>query len=230
MNFFNAIKLLFPFSRAFDLTFQNDKRRLIKAISILPEDIRKEMELVYFDLFPDTSRVPQLWERVFAVVFSEIVFEKKRDMLTVLWRVNKGGQSSFFLQNVLQKIEKNILVVENVPVGNPRQKNVVNVVVCGNKIACCGNIKAVCGYRIGDSGFVPTVLRNDVSEVYSVKNDSRFWVFCFFVCGAVFRNSKGDILYIKKIKIKKEFKSCVEYLILKIKPVHSVAVLFIEWV
>lgn len=229
-NFFDAVKLLFPRSRAFNFTIDSNKRKLIKAIAVLPEDIRREMEQVYFDMFPETSRCVDDWEKVFAVVFSSKELEKQRNVLAALWRINKGGQSAVFLESILQNIDKDILVVENVPISNPRQKNVVFVVVCKNKIMCCGNKKAVCGCRIGNGGFDPTVLRNDLSEVYSIKNDKKYWGFCFFVCKGVARNSSGEILYIEKLKLKKDFRKFVEYFILKIKPVHSVAVVFIEWI
>ncbi len=229
-GFFDVIKLLFPRSRAFNFTIGSNKRKLIKAIAVLPEDIRHEMEQVYFDMFPETSRYVDSWEKVFAVVFSSEELAKRRNILAALWRINKGGQSAAFLESVLQNIDENILVVENVPISNPRRKSVVFVAVCKNKIMCCGNKKALCGYRLGDEGFVPAVLRNDVSEVYSIKNDKKYWGFCFFICKRVARNTKGEILYIEKLKLKKDFKKFVEYFILKIKPVHSVAVVFIEWI
>lgn len=228
--FFDAIKLLFPRSRAFNFTIDSDKRKLIKAIAVLPEDIRHEMEQVYFDMFPETSRCIDDWGKVFAVVFSSKELEKQRNVLAALWRINKGGQSAVFLESMLRNIDADILVVENTPVSNPRQRSVTNVAVCGNKTLCCKNVKAVCGYRIGDEGFSPTVLRNDVSELYSIKNDPRFWVYCYFVCKSVVRNNKNEILYIEKLQIKKEFRNYIEYLILKIKPVHTVAVMFIEWI
>jgi len=53
-KFFEAIKQLFPRSRAFELFADNSKRKLIKGIAELPENIRREAELVYLDLFPDT--------------------------------------------------------------------------------------------------------------------------------------------------------------------------------
>lgn len=228
--FFDAIKLLFPRSRAFNFTIDSDKRKLIKAIAVLPEDIRHEMEQVYFDMFPETSRCIEDWEKVFAVVFSSKELEKQRNVLAALWRINKGGQSAVFLESMLTNIDANILVVENTPVSNPRQRSITNVAVCGNKTLCCKNVKAVCGYRVGDENFSPSVLRNDVSELYSIKNDPRFWVYCYFVCKRVVRNSKNEILYIEKLQIKKEFRNYIEYLILKIKPVHTVAVMFIEWI
>lgn len=229
-GFFDTIKLLFPRSRAFNFTIDSNKRKLIKAIAVLPEDIRHEMERVYFDMFPETSRCIEDWEKVFAVVFSSKELAKQRNVLAALWRINKGGQSAVFLESMLRNIDANILVVENTPVSNPRQRSITNVAVCGNKKLCCKNTKAVCGYRIGDEGFSPTILRNDVSELYSIKNDRRFWVYCYFICKSVVRNNKNEILYIEKLQIKKEFRNYIEYLILKIKPVHTVAVMFIEWV
>ena len=229
-GFFDAIKLLFPRSRAFNFTINSDKRKLIKAIAVLPEDIRHEMEQVYFDMFPETSRCIDDWEKVFAVVFSSKELEKQRSVIAALWRINKGGQSAIFLESMLRNIDVNILIVENAPVSNPRQRSVTNVAVCGNKTLCCKNVKAVCGYRIGDENFSPSILRNDVSELYSIKNDPRFWAYCYFICRRVVRNNKNEILYIEKLQIKKEFRNYIEYLILKIKPVHTVAVMFIEWV
>ena len=228
--FFDAIKLLFPRSRAFNLTIDSNKRKLIKAIAVLPEDIRHEMEQVYFDLFPETSRCIDDWEKVFAVVFSSKELAKQRSVIVALWRINKGGQSAVFLESMLRNIDANILVVENTPVSNPRQRSFTNVAVCGNKTLCCKNVKAVCGYRVGDEDFSPSILRNDVSELYSIKNDPRFWAYCYFVCRRVVRNNKNEILYVEKIQIKKEFRNYIEYLILKIKPVHTVAVMFIEWI
>ena len=209
--FFDAIKLLFPRSRAFNFTINSNKRKLIKAIAVLPEDIRHEMEQVYFDMFPETSRCIEDWEKVFAVVFSSKELAKQRNVLAALWRINKGGQSAVFLESMLRNIDANILVVENTPVSNPRQRSITNVAVCGNKTLCCKNVKAVCGYRVGDENFSPSILRNDVSELYSIKNDPRFWAYCYFICRRVVRNNKNEILYVEKIQIKKEGdKTCVK--------------------
>lgn len=229
-GFFDAITALFPRSHIFNFTIDSDKRKLIKAIAVLPEDIRREMEQVYFDLFPEASRCIDDWEKVFAVVFSSKELAKQRDVIAALWRINKGGQSAGFLESILRNIDADILVVENTPVSNPRQRSIANIAVCGNQILCCKNVKAVCGYRVGEDGFSPEILRNDVSELYSIKNDPRFWVYCYFVCKQVVRNSKNEILYIERLQIKQEFRNYIEYLILKIKPVHTVAVMFIEWI
>jgi hypothetical protein len=94
LKFFEAIKLLFPRSRASELFVDNDKRKMIKALSILPEDIRHEAELVYMDLFPDTTRFPEKWENTFAVYFAVKELPGRRNILESLWKINSGGQSA----------------------------------------------------------------------------------------------------------------------------------------
>jgi hypothetical protein len=229
LKYFEAIKNLFSRSRAFQLYIDNKKRKLIKGLSFLPENIRHEAELVYFDIFPDTTRFPEKWENVFGILFTEAELSKRRDILDSLWKINKGGQSWPFLQEILQKIDNNIHVFENIPLRNPRDSNIAYLSVCDNAIMVCDNRRAVCDYRIGDESFIPTVLINDISGVYSVPNDPKFWEMCFFVCKSVTRNSRNEILYIEKLRIEATWKNYIEYLILKIKPVQSTAILFVEW-
>lgn len=229
MKFFDAVKSLFSQSRAFELFVDNNKRKLIKGLSFLPERIRKEAELVYFDLFPDTTRVPEKWEKVFAIFFTEEEIAKRRDILDSLWKINNGGQNTEFLEEILQKIDGSIRVFENTPLRNPRDSNIAYFSVCDYKTMVCDNMYAVCDYKHGDENFLPIVLINDISSVYSVPNDPDYWEMCFFVCKSLIRNDKNEILYIERLVIDKIWKNYIEYLILKIKPVQSTAVLFIEW-
>jgi hypothetical protein len=227
---FDAVINLFPRSRAFQLFIDNKKRKLIKGLSSLGIDVRHEAELVYADLFPDTTRFPERWESVFAVLFKEDELEKRRDILDSLWKINKGGQSALFLEDMLRRINDDIRVIENIPVRNPRDSNVVQMMVCDAEIAVCGNEAAVCDYRIGDETFIPTTLQNDISGLYSIPNDSRFWEFCVFVCKSVVRNSRNQIMYIEWLEIPQRWQNFIEYLILKLKPVEETAVMFIKWI
>jgi hypothetical protein len=225
------MKSLFHISRAFRLFVYNNKRKLIKGLSKLPENVRHEAELVYMDLFPDTTRFPERWEKVYSVIFTEHELSKRREILDSLWKINMhSGQSASFLEEILQKIHKDIKIVENVPMGNPRDSNAIVISVCNAKAMVCGNKLAVCGYRIGDKDFIPTVLQNDVSGIYSIPDVPAFWGLCFYVCGSVVQNKNNKILYVQKIRIDRVWKNYTEYLILKIKPVHTTAVMFIEWV
>ena len=227
---FDAIKNLFPLSKAFQFFVNNDKRKLVKGLSHLPENIREELELVYGDLFPDTTRFPEKWESVFAILFKEDELEKRRDILDSLWKINQGGQSALFLQDMLQKIDDRILVLENIPVRNPRDSNVVQMMVCDAEIAVCDYERAVCDYRIGDETFIPTILQNDASGPYTIPNNSRYWEFCVFICKSVVRNERNQIMYIEWLEIDRRWQNYIEYLILKIMPRQETAVMFIKWI
>jgi hypothetical protein len=229
LRFFETFQALFSRSRAFQLYIDNHKRRLIKGLSFLPENIRQEAELVYMDIFPDTTRYPEKWEDVFGVLFTEDELEKRRDIINSLWKINRGGQGIDFLEDILQKIENTIHVYENIPLRNPRDSNIAYPSCCDNRIMVCDNDKARCDYRIGDENFIPTLLMNNLSELYNFPNDPAFWETCFFVCKSVTRNSSNKILFIERLQIPLKWKNYIEYLILRIKPVHTTAVLFVEW-
>jgi len=229
LNFFEAIKNLFSHSRAFQLFVDNNKRKLVKGLSFLPEHTRQEAELVYFDIFPDTTRYPDKWENVFGILFTEAELEKRRDILDSLWKINRGGQSALFLEEILQKIDGEIHVFENVPLRNPRDSNIAYPSCCDNQIMVCDHKQALCDFRVGDENFIPTLLMNNNSEVYNFPADPKFWETCFFVCKSVVRNNRNEILYIERLQIAERWKNYIEYLILKIKPLHTTAVLFVEW-
>jgi uncharacterized protein YmfQ (DUF2313 family) len=142
-RFFDAVKELFPRSRAFQLFVDNKKYKLIEALCELPENVRREGELVYFDLFPDTTRHPEKWEKAFAFFFAGAEYEKRRAIIDSMWKTINGGQSAQFLQDLLQRIDENIRVIKNVPVSNPRRASVVDLCVCGHRSMRCGNSKAV---------------------------------------------------------------------------------------
>jgi hypothetical protein len=228
LKYFEAIVALFPLARAFFLFVDNTKRKFIKSISVLFEDIRHEAELVYFDLFPDTTRCPEKWENTFAVYFAAKEIEKRRNIIDSLWKINRGGQSWPFLEEILEGIGK-IKVVENVPVSDPRSVRAVRLAVCKNRIMVCGNRKAVCDYRLDNTPFLPSIIRNDVSEFYSLPYDPAYWEMCFFICKEVVRDGRRKIIFVRQLQMDLVWKNYVEYLILKIKPVQSTAIVFIDW-
>jgi len=228
-KFFEAIKQLFPRSRAFELFADNSKRKLIKGIAELPESIRREAELVYLDLFPDTTRFPEKWEKVFALFFTEAEYSKRRDIIDSMWKMISGDQGTFFLEAMLQRIDKRIRVIENIPVSNPRYSGITVLAICGHRHMRCGHRKARCGYREGHENFVPSIIKNDVTTEYNIPEDSRYWENCFFVCASIIRSPRGTILYVEPIKISAVWRNFIEYLILKIKPAHTTAIAFIDW-
>jgi hypothetical protein len=228
-DFFNSVKALFPQSRAFQLFVSNKKYKLVQALCELPKNVRRECELVYFDLFPETTRFPEKWEKVFALFFTKAEYAKRRAVIDSMWKVISGGQSAQFLQDLLQCIDSRIKVIENVPASNPRHSSIVDLCVNGHRSMRCGNRKAVCNYRRGNIGFTPTMIQNDVTADYAIPFDTEWWESCFFICQNAVRNSRGQILYIEPLELDPVWRNYVEYLILKIKPVQSTAIVFIDW-
>lgn len=231
MSFFDSIKILLPRSKAFDLTQDTKLKGFFKGLSYLPEDVKKETEKVFFDLFPDTTRAMDKWENQFSVLFADEQYGTTgRGMLKSLWQANSGGQSLTYLQQLLQNVSPEIKVFENVPIKNPRDTNAVFACMCGQRWSCCGNKKMSCGYKDGDSEFIPTVIRNDTDQLYDIPVDTTFWENYFFVCKNVVKNSKKEIVYCQKLKLDSKWKRFIEYLILKVKPVQMGALIFIEYV
>lgn len=228
-KFFDAIKALLPQSRAFRLFIDNAKYRLIKALCALPENTRREAELVYMDLFPENTRYPEKWEKIFAILFTREEILKRRNILASLWRISGGGGAAAFIQSILQIIDSRIVVSENVPTRDPKNMLSVRVSVCGARTMRCGNSRARCNYHITNGSFVPSILQNNVIEFYTLPDDEAYWSFCFFVCSDVLRNGAGEIIHVHKLNMDAVWKNYIEYLILKIKPVHSTAIVFIEW-
>jgi len=230
MRFFDVFRTLFPFSKIFKLVVDNNHRKLIKSLSFLPEEIRTEAESVYMDLFPYSTRAIKNWSMTFAIIFGGKELKKQRDIIQANWRIHLKGQSASFLEYILQHLDPGIRVIENVPVCNPRQTNVGMIAVNGNETMICGGERAINGFYLGDKYFIPYVIKNDLSGFYSIPNDPIWWDTCFFVCGGVIRDAEHNILYAMQIKMSSAWKNYLEYLILKIKPVHSTAIIFIDWV
>jgi hypothetical protein len=229
MRFFEAIKALLPFSRAFNLTYDNNKRKFFFALSALPEDIRAEAEKTFYDIFPYTTRYIEDWASIFAIIFSGRELQKQRDIIQASWRIHLKGQSADFMQFILQHLDTRIIVVENTPASNPRQSNTGMISVCGNSQMVCGGRRGVCGFHMGDKDFIPYVIKNDLSEFYTIPNDPQWWDTCFFVCGGVMRNSRQEILYAQPVTLSAVWKNFIEFLVLKMKPLHSTAIIFIKW-
>lgn len=231
MSFFNAIKILLPRAKAFDLTQDSKLKSFFKGLAVLPDDVKKETELVYMDLFPESTRAMDEWEKQFSVLFADEQYgDMRRGILTSLWQANSGGQSLKYLEKLLQNISVDIRLFENNPVKNPRDANAVFGCMCGQKQAVCGNKKLNCGYKDGDSEFMPTVIRNDSDQLYDIPVDESFWENYFFVAKNVVYNSRKEIIYCQKLYLDAKWKAFVEYLILKVKPVHMGALIFIDYI
>lgn len=231
MSFFSVLKLLFPSGKAFDLTQETTVKKLVRGLSHVADDVKAGNDLVYLDLFPDSTRALEEWENQFSVLFADEQYgDTRRGILKSLWQANSGGQDVKYLEGLLKNVSEDIMVVENSPVKNPRDANSVFGCMCGQGSSVCGNASLSCGYKKGDSEFVPSVIRNDTEGPYDVPVGEEFWENYFFVCKKVVKNNRQEIVYCQKLQLDAKWQKFIEYLILKVKPVQTGAVVFIEYV
>lgn len=230
MNFLKVFKLLFPRAKSFELVCENKFKKLVRGLTVLPEDEQKETEKVFLDLFPETTRAYEEWEKQFAVLFaSEQYGANRAGILKALWSANAGGQSLSYIESVLQNVIPEIRVFENNPVKNPRDANAVFGCMCGQRWAVAGNRRLNCGFKVGDADFAPSVIRNNNEQTYDIPVDDKFWENYFFIAKDVVRNSRHEIVYCQKLTLDVKWKAYIEYLILKMKPVHTGVIIFIDW-
>ncbi|MBQ3471640.1 MAG: hypothetical protein IJH17_04660 [Clostridia bacterium] len=230
-KFFDAIGALLPKSRVFDMTAQKNLRSFFEALSVVPDDVKKEFEGVLLDYYPETTRAVDEWEKAFRVQFSTSLFsiQERRNIIGALWLLRYGNTTAEFMQMVLRLFVPGLFVTENVPTAN-----VVGMIlnyknVCGNRYMCCGNRRAFCDEDKYESRSLPQVLRNDSITPWDVPYDERFWNMCFFISGKVTRDETNAIKAFDRIKVNKKWKEFIEYVVLSLKPVQSIAVLFLEY-
>lgn len=231
-SFFGAIKALLPRSRAFDITQQKPLRWFFEAISVLPDDIRKELEGVMLDYYPDTTRALDEWEKAFKVQFSTTLFTKqeRRSVIGALWWLRYGNTTAEFMQRVLGLFIPGVQVTENVP-----RVNAIGLVfayrsVNGNKYMCCGNKRACCNYHLGNRSWIPTILRNDTQSPWDIPSNPKWYDTYFFISRDVFREEDRKIQALQRLKVHQKWRSFLEYVVLSLKPVHSTAILFLQYV
>lgn len=232
-SFFRAVRALLPTGRAWDITQPTGLRRVFEAIVPLPQDIRKELEGVYQDYFPDTTRALEKWEEIFHVRFSASLFTdgERRIVLKVLWLLRYGNTTGEFMRSVLDVFIPGVRVTDNVPVGNALGLIFAYKSVNGNKYMCCGNRRAMCNFHVGDRNWYPAILQNDSMKAYNeIPNTAAYWPMFFFVSGEVFRDGDRKFIAFARKKVHEKWQRFVEYMVLALKPVQSTAIMFIQYV
>lgn len=230
MSFFKTIVKLFPRSKAFQAFTDTSFRRFLKGLAVVSDDERARLDLIYTDIFPDTTREVPRWEKQFGIIFTaRYPMEIRRALLDSFWKIKRGGQSDTYLQELLRKIDSRIFVVENIPCNSIRTSSYIYISVDGNATMCDGRENAVDGAYIGDKDFRPIVLRNTTEEPESMPATRDYLSMCFYVCGGVLRDGKQNIIYVKTVELPAKWRSFIEYIVLKTKPVHTAAIMFLKY-
>lgn len=231
-SFFEVIKAFLPRTNVFDLTSQKNIRYFFEGLSALPDDVRNEMEAVLLDYYPETTRVLEKWEEAFRIQFSRLLFsvEERRSIVSALWWMRYGNTTREFMERILNLFIPGAIVTENIPAVNAMGLVFAYKSVCGNKNICCGNKLAFCNFHVGERGWVPTILRNDSQSVWDIPADKRFYENYFFISREVYRDGDGKIIALQRLKVHEKWKRFVEYVVLALKPVHTTAIMFLQYV
>lgn len=154
--FLRIFKHLLPNARAWRITIDKKLRQFFQGLTGLGSDIRDHIDLVWLDIFPQTTRELNAWEDQWGLPNTPLTTQGRRDRLDAAWKA-LGGQSPRYLQDTLQGAGFNVFIHEwFVPqgVGN------IYAAECGEPLAECGEPTAECGAIVG---FIPPanpVVRN----------------------------------------------------------------------
>jgi len=99
MPFFRIFQHLLPRARAWNLVAEKKLRQLFVGLSKKPEEIREFADLVYYDLFPDTTREIAAWEKQFGLPTASTE-QQQRDNVSAHWQ-SQGGQDREYIEGVL---------------------------------------------------------------------------------------------------------------------------------
>jgi len=99
--FFNIFKLLLPKGRAWQIIVDKLLRKFFEGLSAFPDSVKLYFDLIYLDLFPQTTRFLDEWERQWGLQPGNLSEQERRDRLAGVWKA-LGGQSPRYIQDTLQ--------------------------------------------------------------------------------------------------------------------------------
>lgn len=170
--FLRIFKHLLPNARAWRLTIDKQLRQFFEGLSNSEDAIKIFFDGVWLDLFPNTTRELEKWEKQFGLRDTGLTEQARRERLDATWKA-VGGQDPKYIQDTLQGAGFNVYVYEwwepgtEAPIGvkqcvtprNPlkwlrREYTGVNLMVeCGEPDALCGELFAQAGNTRNPLGY-----------------------------------------------------------------------------
>lgn len=112
MAFLEIFQHLLPDARAWRLTVAKTLRSFFEGLTGAPSDFQNFIDLVWWDIFPDTTRELATWEEQFGIWVNAADSEStRRQNLAAAWQA-QGGQSPSYIQGVLQTAGFDVYVHE----------------------------------------------------------------------------------------------------------------------
>lgn len=238
--FFRIFQHLLPRGEAWKTTIDKTLRRFFLGLTSVFEAFRLYVDLVWFDLFPDTTREIATWEEQFALpgIGSE---SNRRQALDASWK-ERGGQSRGYEQEVLELAGFTVYVHDfwsahdpftTTPptVRNPHDytnKPLVGTYQC-QPVSEPGHTQ--CRPRTNpDQPYCNRFLANDVGYIVNdrlthdapppIPDDPAYWPYFMYVGGETFGTS---------VDIPEALRAEFERRLLKLRPLHLWIVLFVNY-
>lgn len=184
-----------PRAKAWRIAIEKTLRKFFEGLTAFPNDIRNFLDLIYLDLFPQTTRELARFDSEFGFPPFTGTEQARRDRLSGRWR-SRGGQSPRYIQDTLQAAGFDVYVHDwwQLPVvGSPVPRNPFLTLIpagvqAGEPLAQAGEDFAQAG-NSNVTGGVGYMLVNKQLEFFSFYlgcgNEDMICGFAAAVCGRV---------------------------------------------
>jgi hypothetical protein len=227
MRFLRIFQHLLPRALAWDITIDKQLRQFFVGLSDFGADIKLFLDLVYLDLFPQTTRELDLWEKQFAITTEAADEQARRDRLEAAWRA-QGGQDISYVQTSLQDAGFDVVVQEWWIPGTELAVGVKGAVPAIDPLdylvpSTSAPFEKGSGYPL-----VNKVVDNQVEKQYSIPADEPSHHYFLYIAGQVIVYP-GDILHMGIALIDPDRQAEFETLLLKMCPAQQWLGLMVEY-
>jgi len=109
--FLRIITHLLPNARAWRITVEKTLRDFFEGLAASTSVFKEYIDDIYGDIFPQTTREIDAWERQFGLLDTGLTEQERRDRLDATWKA-LGGQSPRYIQDTLQDAGFDVYVHE----------------------------------------------------------------------------------------------------------------------
>jgi len=192
-------KHVLPRAKAWCITQNKRLREFFEGLVHLQVDYKAYIDLIWLDIFPETTRELEAWEdQFFLIKNTGLTEQERRDRLAERWKA-LGGQDPRYIQDTLQANGFDVYVHQWwVPASDPAvardpntyvtgdsymlvnilyEANIGSINSCGNPNMVCGRVSAVCGASTATSYG---------RKIYPVPSDPNEFPFVMYLGGSTF--------------------------------------------
>jgi len=138
--FLRVYQHLLPRAQAWKIAYEKTLRSFFEGLSEFPDDAREFYDDIWLDIFPETTRQLDEWEKQFGIITDIPSESERRARLDAEWK-QLGGQSPSYIQNILQDAGFPVYVHEWWYYDN----DFAGAIIFGNAEAVFGNANSIFG-------------------------------------------------------------------------------------